>query len=111
MSSDLSYDGSTVDVTAVDATAPDVTAPTTAADVDRAMRLITETLSSVGLSPHGLASAGQFVGGPSSTPTVALDLPGLQQLPDPTGILARLGITAPSTTPPSAVTGDGPPAA
>ena len=112
MSFDLSDDGSTVDVTAVDVTAPDViapdvTAPTAAADIDRAMRLITETLSSVGLSPHGLASAGQFVGGPSSTPTVAVDLPGLQQLPDPTGILARLGITAPSTTPPSAVTGDG----
>ena len=106
MSSDLSYDGSTVDVTAPDTGATDPGSPTAVADGDRAMRLITETLSSVGLSSPGSAPAGRFAGGPGSTSTVAVDLPGLQQLPDPTGILARLGITAPSTAAPSAVTRD-----
>jgi poly(hydroxyalkanoate) depolymerase family esterase len=104
MSSDLSYNGSTVDDTAPETGATDAGSPT--ADVDRAMRLITETLASVGLSSPGAAPAGRFVGGPGSTSTVAVDLPDLQQLPDPTGILARLGITAPSTAAPSAVTRD-----
>ena len=59
------------------------------ATIDRAMKLIRETTSSVGvnaLPPEGTA-------------------PGGMGLPDPTGILAKLGINAPSTLP-SAVAGD-----
>jgi poly(hydroxyalkanoate) depolymerase family esterase len=51
------------------------------ATIDRAMKLINETTSSVGVS---------------TAPQALSDLPGMQGLPDPTGILARLGLTRPA---------------
>ena len=53
------------------------------ATIDRAMKLVSDTTSSVGVSavPQGLSS-----------------LPGMQDLPDPTGILAHLGLTRPAGT-------------
>jgi poly(hydroxyalkanoate) depolymerase family esterase len=55
------------------------------ATIDRAMKLVHETTSSVG------------VGAPSSGGSTPLGM----GLPDPTGILAKLGINAPATLPPA----------
>lgn len=56
------------------------------ATIDRAMKLVTDTTSSVGISavPQGISN-----------------LPGMQDLPDPTGILAHLGLTRPAGTQPA----------
>lgn len=55
-------------------------------NADRALRLVNETLSSVGLNTMPTTAPGS----------------GSSQLPDPTGILARLGITSPAATGPAA---------
>ena len=52
--------------------------PDISATIDRAMKLINETTSSVGIS---------------ATPQDLSQLPAMKDLPDPTGILAKLGLT------------------